>query len=383
MNKNMTFMMDGTEFPYSQSEESFIVNSSPRPYRVTWNDDINPISKINEVLAENKKNLLLIDQQIYALYGSEIDIAPEQIFVANATESFKTMDGVNQLIEFLYQRKFTKSETLVIVGGGIIQDVGGFAAAVYKRGIKWVFFPTTLLAMCDSCIGAKTGINYQKAKNQIGLFSAPFEIFINSNFLKTLPKRDIASGLGEVLKLCITGGETLLKLYCESVKEGQVINWMAYKPLILSALSVKKSIIEVDEFERHFRKGLNYGHTLGHTIEALSNYHIPHGTAVVIGMMLVNELAYKNGYLSVDDKIYLNQLCKELISEDILSIMQHISVNELLHLLINDKKVEGNEIKLVMPKKTGMLCFVKFQLNDVLMAELSELFAVFCAMEAA
>lgn len=376
---NTTFCMDGTVFiPHQTSEEFFTIHSSPRPYTVTCNDDIDPINEINKILLTNKKNVLIIDKQVFSIYGDRINILHDQVFVAEACENFKTMDGVNHIIDFLYQRQFGKSETLVIVGGGIIQDISGFIAAIYKRGVKWIFFPTTLLAMCDSCIGAKTGINYDKAKNQIGLFAAPSKIIINFHFLKTLHQKDISSGLGEILKLCVIGGDRFLKLYSEQVKHGQVLEWEDYKSLILSALSVKKAVIEVDEFENHLRNGLNYGHTIGHIIEVLSDYQIPHGSAVVIGMLIINELAYKKSYLNVEDKIYLNQLCSELISDNVISIMQKISVDKILYLLKSDKKVEGNKIKFIIPKKIGELCFVKFEIDDFLKTEIvSILTAIF------
>lgn len=384
MKQQATFSVDDTVFVHANvNADGFFVESSPRPYRVQWSDEHNPAAKINDLLAQNKNNVLFIDKAVYALYKNEFSVSEDQVFLAEATESFKTMDGVTQLLDFLYRKQFTKSNMLIVVGGGIIQDIGGFAAAIYKRGIKWCFFPTTLLAMCDSCIGAKTGVNYQKAKNQIGLFSAPHEVVINSNFLKTLPHNDILSGLGEVLKLCITGGENLLAMYSENVANGQVINHAAYKQLIISALSVKKAIIEKDEFEADLRKGLNYGHTLGHVIEALSDYQISHGTAVVIGMMLVNHLSYQRSYLNLEDKKRLDQLCRQLLTDDVLAIMQQISVEDLMYLLNNDKKVDGAAIKFVLLKRIGMLNFVTLQLDHALSSEISALLVSFRKMEAA
>ncbi|HLB58241.1 MAG TPA: 3-dehydroquinate synthase family protein [Gammaproteobacteria bacterium] len=311
----------------------------------------------------------MMDERILELYGDQLQIESDRIFSAPATEHFKTLDGVTAILDFLHRHQFTKGETLVVVGGGIIQDAGAFVGACYKRGIRWVHFPTTLLSMCDSCIGGKTGINYRNAKNQIALFSAPSEVIINPHFLKTLPDSAIQSGLGEILKLCIMGGKEFLALYHRSVKKGRVIDWPAYKMLILSALSVKRAIVEEDEFELNHRRSLNYGHTLGHVIEALSNYEIPHGIAVVLGMIFANELSHRRGLLSRVEKDELNNLCQDLLDDNTRNILRNMKLETLLDVLRKDKKVESSHVSFVMLKTAGDIQFVKFLLDDALSKE--------------
>ncbi|MCX7119782.1 MAG: 3-dehydroquinate synthase, partial [Legionellales bacterium] len=222
------------------------------------------------------------------------------------------MEGVLALYDFLHQHQITKGETLVVVGGGITQDISAFVAATYKRGINWVYFPTTLLAMSDSCIGGKAGVNYRGSKNQLALFSAPQSVMINTEFLRTLAAKDIQSGLGEILKLCITGGKHLVDFFQQSVEFGTAKQFDRFKPLIMNALAVKRAVIEVDEFEQNIRKGLNYGHTIGHVIEAMTDYAIPHGIAVVIGMMIVNQLSFEQGLLARKDCLAINGACFSL-----------------------------------------------------------------------
>ena len=152
--------------------------------------------------------------------------------------------------------------------------------------------------MSDSCIGGKAGVNYKGAKNQLALFSAPNEVIINPSFINTLEKKDIQSGLGEILKLYITGGPAMLSTYDRCIKNGTIVNKDDAKSLIMGALAIKKAVIELDEFELNIRKALNYGHTLGHAIESISNYAIPHGVAVVVGMMLVNQMSCERGLLA-------------------------------------------------------------------------------------
>lgn len=363
------FTIEGKKFfcPLDFAEDNrFMVQSRPRSYYVNWDETPNPFVKINQVLANNSNNVLLIDEKILTLYGKDLQIPAERIFAANASENFKTLDGVTALLDFLYQHQITKSETLVVVGGGIIQDVGAFVGACYKRGIRWVHFPTTLLSMCDSCIGGKTGINYQQAKNQIALFSSPAEVTINPHFLKTLPDEALRSGLGEILKLAITGGERFLTAYQSYVKDGEVDQWENYKPLILNALNIKSAVIEADEFEVHHRRSMNYGHTTGHAIEALTNYAIPHGIAVVVGMIIANELSTQNNLLTITEKNHLNKLCLELLDDNVFEILRTLNLDSLLDLLQKDKKVESDQIGFVMLKTLGDIAFLKLSLNPQL-----------------
>lgn len=373
---NNNFIIEGKSFECDASMyESglFEVQSMPRPYQVAWDNSENPFEKVNALLSENKANVLLIDEKLLALYGSSITAEPQQIISVPATETFKTLDGVNLVFDFLYQRGFTKGERLIVVGGGIVQDVGGFTAACYKRGIKWVYFPTTLLSMCDSCIGGKTGINYKDAKNQMALFSAPSQVMINAHFLQTLSAADLKSGLGEILKLCITGGEPFLKIYQQHVIKGQVKDAAGYKALILTALSIKRAIVEVDEFELNYRKSLNYGHTLGHAIEVMSDYAIAHGVAVTIGMILSNELSHQHQFLSADTKTQLNLLCRELLDNTVLAKLRAMKVDDLLGLLKQDKKTEGTHINFVVMKQPGDTRFAKLKLDSELQASIEKM----------
>ena len=373
----MKFTIDSKELNLSLDcldTASFTVSSIPRPYQVTWDSAANPCDMMNEILSRNPKNLLFIDEKVFELYGKDIKHPASKIFKAPATETFKALDGVSQLCDFLYEHDFSKGETLVVVGGGIIQDIGAFVGASYKRGINWVHFPTTLLAMSDSCIGGKAGVNYKGAKNQLALFSAPREVIINPVFLNTLDKKDMQSGLGEILKLYITGGPTMLSAYDKYIKNGMIINKDDIKPLILGALAIKKAVIEEDEFELNIRKGLNYGHTLGHAIESVSHYDIPHGIAVVVGMMLVNGMNCERGHLTRSDCAEINTLCLRLLDDDLLARLKKIDIYAMLHSLKQDKKVIGDYVTFVMLSAPGKLSFVKIKLDEKLEDQIKDTF---------
>lgn len=362
----MNFRIDAQDLylpPLSAEVQTFTVASIPRPYQVTLDDSSEPCHAIQIQLAANPKNILIIDQKVYALYGKNIDWPDSRTFQMPATETFKGMEGVLALYDFLHQHQMTKGETLVVVGGGITQDISAFVAATYKRGLNWVFFPTTLLAMSDSCIGGKAGVNYRGSKNQLALFSSPQSVIINIAFLQTLPEKDLKSGLGEILKLCITGGKQLVDFFQQVVQSGRVQHFEHFKPLIMNALSVKRAVIEVDEFEQNIRKGLNYGHTIGHVIEAMTDYAIPHGIAVVIGMMIVNQMSSEQGLLAREECVEINRVCFSLLDDESRQKLKTLDIQDMMLRLQQDKKVSGDQVTMIMLMAPGYLGFVKLTMN--------------------
>ena len=368
--RKIDFEIDGKLFNVNsdfESVETFKIKSSPKPYQVSWAED-SEHQKIKKIMSKNPNNILFVDEKVYKLHLKDLGINENQIYKIKATEENKDIKSVLKFIEFLETKNFTKAETLVVVGGGIPQDIGAFVGAVYKRGINWVLFPTTLLSMSDSCIGGKTGINHSKSKNQLALFSAPKEVIINPAFIKTLEESEISSGLGEILKLLITGD--MLGLYPEYVTAGKVNSFESYKPLILGSLNVKKEVIEEDEFEKLYRKSLNYGHTLGHAIEVLSNYKIPHGQAVVIGMLIVNEISRRRGMLTEDETSKIKQYAKDIVD---LKLVSKIKTSGMADLLRKDKKTMGSQLTLVVMESVGNTEFLKMELGDKILTEIDDI----------
>ncbi len=365
--ENKDFFADGELY----KKDRFIIKSIPKPYELIWDDKNNPKDVIINLLNEKPKNLLLIDKNVYEIL--KLDIPEERVFLADAIEQFKTLDGVIKVIEFLQTKSFSKGENLIVVGGGIIEDVGAFVGACFKRGIDWIYFPTTLLSMCDSCIGGKTGINHNNAKNQLALFSAPSKVIININFLNTLGEKELKAGMGEIIKLCITGGKYFIEEYKKRIVKGEILSFIYYKELIMCSLSVKKAIIEEDEFELNYRRSLNYGHTIGHAIEVLADYEIPHGVAVVLGMLLINELSYKRGMLSKEENNDMKEMFMDLIDKETFDIMKHINTDELADLLSKDKKTLSKVVNFVFLKSIGNMVFYKIEVDDKLTQEISEI----------
>ena len=365
----MSFSIDKTEFVVSEeiiNSNEFNIQSTPHSYKVCWDNSENPCELINQKLALNPNNILLIDEKVYGLYKNNIIHHPDQVCMISAFESSKTIEGAIEVFDFLYKRNFSKADTLIVVGGGITQDIGAFVGLTYKRGIKWVFFPTTLLAMSDSCIGGKAGLNFKEAKNQLAVFSAPKEVIINPRFIETLDEKDVKSGLGEILKLFITGGSSILNKYEQYVKNGQLVNVSNYRQLILMALAVKKSVIEQDEFESYERKALNYGHTFGHVIETLTNYQIPHGIAVVLGIVLVNQIGFDIGCLNQVQLDLVKGYCLDLLDESVLNSLKKLTACEILNYVKQDKKVLADSITLVLLENIGQIKFFSIKMDDLL-----------------
>lgn len=358
MSVAMAFKIDGARLRAAppRAGQPLAVESSIGPsYRASFARGSAIFDEAN-ALEEKGRVFVLADKKVLALYGGSLKIRRERIFPAPADEHFKTLGGVSRFLSFLDRNGATRSDTLLVIGGGIMQDAGGFAATIYKRGMNWVFVPTTLLSMCDSCIGAKTGINFGSAKNQLGVFAKPSAVLIDPRLLSTLEHRHVRSGLGEVLKMCVIGGEKAMQLYAKDVHSALACDLDALQRLIALSLSIKKAVVEEDELERGIRKALNYGHTVGHALEALSNFRVSHGEGVVLGMAAANALAVSQGFLSSKCATELESCCVELCAG---ARLPRLRPEALAGLLLKDKKNIGGKVFFVAPRAPGDMIYMQ------------------------
>lgn len=229
-------------------------------------------------------NIVVVDSKVYNLYKNHFENIKE-IVLFECNESNKTLEGASFIIRAFIEKKLKSNAHVAIIGGGILQDAAGFACSVYCRGIKYTLIPTTLLSQCDSCVGGKTSINFESVKNILGTFYPPKNIYICPKFTETLNESDYLSGFGEILKF------NLLKNNLQD-KDNSL------DKLIYDSIKYKIDIIELDEFDKKERKFLNFGHTFGHALEITSDYKIPHGTAVLFGILIANKVSIELGYLS-------------------------------------------------------------------------------------
>ncbi len=359
-----TFRIQDTEFSVAPwpSDDVLPIDSSPRPYSVVIDTDSSPMRTVDRMVDEAMHPLVLIDEQIVNLHSWQASSDLVVLPVA-ATEEFKSVEGAFSVIEFLDSHRISRSSMVIAVGGGIVQDVAAFACCVYKRGVPWAYVPTTLLAQADSCIGAKSGLNYKGAKNLVGVFSAPRRVSLNPEFLATLPLEDLLSGLGEIFRLSIIGGNETLALF-EELEEGAISGEVdALYRLIRSALSVKRAVVEGDEFERDLRRSMNFGHSIGHALEALTDHQIPHGIAVAVGVLVESEISRQRGLLAEADLDTFFRLGRLIVPDRVRSVLAHVAMTNILEVLFRDKKVEGSTLKLVVPEGVGQIRFIDLALD--------------------
>ncbi len=268
----------------------------------------------------------VIDRNVYELYKSRFEGIPEErLFLLDAIETNKTIETALTVCEAMTALNGKRNAVLFSAGGGITQDITGFVSNILYRGIHWIFVPTTLLAASDSCIGSKTSLNYKSYKNLLGTFYPPDELHICPPVFATLTRRDFLSGLGEVVKFNIMAGkgagdeEGCSLDQIEQDLEGLINREPALvEQYVRKSLAFKKPFIEADEFDKGIRIHLNFAHTFGHAFEAITDYAIPHGTAVAMGMIMANAVACMRGNISVEERDRMDAILKRIIDLDLL-----------------------------------------------------------------
>ena len=337
--------------------EKFSVKSRLTDYEVFFVDNFP--AELCRVSKE--KTFILMDQNVFDIYRDKIEsvIPEESIILIEAIEHNKTIDYCKSIIEILLTRNIRKNYSLIAVGGGIIQDITAFTASILFRGIKWLFFPTTLLAQADSCIGSKTSINMNTYKNLLGNFYPPSQIFININFLNDLPSSAIKSGIGEILHFYLQSDYDLAKRLIDNY-DRLLSAPDRLKEYVLASLMIKKKVIEIDEFDRNERNLFNYGHTFGHAIEAISDYSVPHGQAVTMGMDIANYLSLKLGLL---DELAFEGMHK-LLSKNLPSFrIREEMIDVYLKALSKDKKNVDNNFVCILTRGPGSMEKVQIPLD--------------------
>jgi 3-dehydroquinate synthase len=292
-----------------------------------------------------------VDENVWRLYadGCLRDIDRERVFVQPIREEIKSLESVQRLYDRLADYPAKRNLTLISIGGGILQDITGFVASTLYRGIDWVYVPTTLLAQADSCIGAKTSLNYHRCKNLVGTFYPPREVLIHIPFLATLEPRDFFSGLGEVIKLHIIGGPGPVDRLIAMQPAIRQRDPEALRATVINSLTIKHGYIADDEFDQGRRNLLNFGHCFGHAIETTSDFALPHGQAVLVGILLANIAARDRGRLSLNREAELSArlLLPNLVTKPAPS---HLDPDAVVNAMSKDKKRTGQGLALVVLK---------------------------------
>lgn len=323
--------------------EGMIIQSHKGPYSITFDGSF--LTNLASVFEGTPH--FLVDANIARLYPSQLEsiLRHPNTVIIQATEESKSIERVIPVIEKLIVNKVRRDHTLVAIGGGIIQDITCFIASTLLRGIRWKFVPTTLLSQADSCIGSKSSINLGSTKNILGTFNPPNEIFICSVFLDTLEQKDILSGVGEILKVHAIEGKAAFDRIARDYDE-LLKTKMTLLRYIRAALQIKQKYVEVDEFDLDIRNIFNYGHSFGHAIESATNFGVPHGIAVTMGMDMANRIAVLRGLLPMEQCLRMQSILRKNYAE---FANTRISVDALVAALMKDKKNTATKLVLIFP----------------------------------
>lgn len=303
------------------------------------------------VVSDDTVAALYLERTLRSLRSAGFDAVS---FVFPHGEASKTMDTIIEIVEFLAQNRLTRTDCLVALGGGVVGDMCGFAAAIYLRGIKFIQIPTTLLAAVDSSVGGKTGVDLRAGKNLAGAFHQPSIVICDYSTLDTLPPEIFADGCAEVIKYGVINDRAFFERLSGGVR-AQI------EDVIAECVSNKSRVVEEDEFESGKRQLLNLGHTVGHAIELCSGLAISHGSAVAIGMVIVTRAAVACGLC---DGAELDALIA-LLKKEGLPVSCDFSAQQLSEVATGDKKRKGNSITLVVPYAIGDTRLVKIPVGEL------------------
>ncbi len=293
-----------------------------------------------------------IDEEFYRIYKNDVDafVGDDVMVVIPAQEQNKSYLKLAEYYRALIEKKFTRADMLVTFGGGVLQDISGFIASTLYRGVKWVFFPTTLLAQADSCIGSKTSINFDDSKNLIGTFYPPDVVINDMSFIRTLSPEQFNSGLGEIIKFHLMSDETGYALLRQYLQFPDLRKNRLFKKIIHSTLRIKYSYFKGDEFDSGRRNLLNYGHCFGHALESATNFGVSHGEAVMVGMGFADLISLKRGLMSREKyDEYESILQKYYPHFDI----GRTSADDILYHLGRDKKRVGKGLTMILSQDIG------------------------------
>lgn len=300
---------------------------------------------------QGNKWMLVTDINIWNLYGEQIEKHLEGLevtkYVVEAGEESKNLQVATEIIAEMLKYKFTRQDKIIALGGGVIGDLAGFCASIYMRGVSFMQIPTTLLAQIDSSVGGKTGVNLPEGKNVIGAFHQPESVLIDTSFLKTLPNREIISGLGEVIKYGIIYDYAFFQYVSENLHKIIALNQETLPHIIKRCCEIKADIVSQDEMEKGIRKILNFGHTIGHAIETATKYRkYTHGEAVIIGMYYEAKLARNMGLI---DSNYYEEINKVIYNTGVNLDIEFLRKEKLITMAERDKKNKDSKISFILP----------------------------------
>ena len=312
--------------------------------------------RMEELDCADRRIAVITDSNVEKLYLDEVTEALRPVcrsisgYVIPAGEPNKNLDEIRKIYVHLIEHELDRNDILVALGGGVVGDMTGFAAATYLRGVRFVQIPTTLLSQVDSSIGGKTGVDFDSYKNMVGAFHQPSMVYLNISTLKTLDDTQFASGMGEVLKHGLIKDAAYYEWCLDHMSEIEERDADTLLEMVVRSIHIKRIVVEKDPFEKGDRALLNFGHTAGHAIEKLKNFELAHGECVTLGIIAASYISWKRGYI---DEMTFFEIRDMFVGFDLPISFDSLSADDILDAMRKDKKMDKGHLRYILLKKLG------------------------------
>lgn len=326
-------------------------------YPIYFEEDFSRLAQaVRDEGFEGRKLCIVTDTHVGPLYAQAVSDSLSEVsdniimFTFSAGEPSKNLDTVGELYRTLVEYEMNRKDLLVALGGGVVGDLTGFAAATYMRGIDFIQVPTTLLAQVDSSVGGKTGVDFQQYKNMVGAFHQPRLVYMNMATLKTLPEREFACGMGEILKTGLICDGEFFRFVCANQEVIQAMDMGMLSVMIRRCCAIKAGVVERDPKEQGERALLNLGHTIGHAVEKLMDFRMLHGQCVGAGLIAAARISMERGLLTLEEYEEIRKGCK---SYSLPLSVEGLKPEDVLAATKKDKKMEQGHIKFILMDGIG------------------------------
>ena len=355
------------------------INYEKKPcYDIVFTDNFDLLlDELQPLDIENRSVALITDSNTAELFGNTVQSILEghckQVLLHKFTagESNKTLDTVKEIYKALIEAHFNRKDLLIALGGGVVGDITGYAAATYLRGVDFVQIPTTLIAQSDSSIGGKTGVDFDGYKNMVGAFYMPKLVYMNVSTLKKLSDREFYAGFAEVMKHGLIKDAVFYEWLLGHMYEIHDRDSDILEEMVMRSCMVKKLVVEKDPKEQGDRALLNFGHTIGHAIEKAMNFEMVHGECIALGMVAAAYISWKHNWLSMDEYYEVRDM---FVPFNLPISIDSINPEEILQLTKSDKKMDTDRIKFVLLKKIGKAVIDKTVTDEEILEAIREIY---------
>ena len=358
--------------------EVLTINQNKKPiYDIVFTDSFNELpERLVSLGFQGRKVAVVTDTNVEPLYAAavseEVGKVCESSFIHAfpAGEANKTMDTVLGIVKDLVEHHFGRKDLVIALGGGVVGDVAGFAAAIFMRGIDVIQIPTTLLSQTDSSVGGKTGVDFDRYKNMIGAFKMPRLVYMNSRTLASLDARQFYSGMAEVLKYGLIMDASFYEWVLSKIYEIHERDSGTLSEMVKQSCACKQRIVERDPYEEGDRALLNFGHTIGHAIEKYKNFKLLHGECVALGCVAAAYMSWKREKLSMEEYYEIRDM---FVPFQLPISVEDIDPEEILKLCKSDKKVSDGAIRFILLKKVGKAYIDSMTTDEEILAGIREI----------